>query len=136
MGSVLILPIRSMHHDGPDQPKRIDGQVALAAGDLFACVVTAFLAALGRANRLAVDDGRRGRRFFSNGLTNLHPQRVVNAFPGSVVSPVPEDIVNGLPVGKVVRHLSPLTAGASNVQDRVDYPPPTDWPSSVSAPLR
>src|SRR5262245_14506297 len=64
-GSVVVLPVGAMNDDRPDESERIDGQVSLAAGDLFSRVVAAFVASLSRANRLAVDDGHAGGRLLA-----------------------------------------------------------------------
>ena len=82
----MILPVRPMHDDRPHQPQRIDGQVPLAAGDLFARIVAPFFASFGRADRLAVDDRRRGRAPLADAAPHSPAQGVVNSFPEPIDS--------------------------------------------------
>src|SRR5690606_33474117 len=85
------------------QAQSIDRQVPLATGDFLGRIVTSLFASLGSANRLTVNNGHRGSRFLAGRLAHFFSQGIVNLSPSTVVSPVPENAVDRVPVGKIVR---------------------------------
>src|SRR5579863_816867 len=133
--SVIILPVCSMHHERPHQTERVDGQMPLAAGDLFPGVKATFLASFRCANRLAVDDRHTGRRLLASLLANPPAESLVNCRPDTISTPTPEDRVDRLPLRKVMRQLPPLAARANHIQNRIDNPPTANRPSTTSGLL-
>jgi hypothetical protein len=115
-----------MYHDRPHQAQRIDGQMPFAARDLLSGIVASFFAPFGCADRLAVDDRRRGCAPFADTASQPPAQHIVNPFPDFGFPPSPEDRVHGLPFGKVGRQLPPLTASPHNIQHGVNDSPAVD----------
>ena len=124
-----------MHDDSPNQSQRVDGDVSLAAGDLFAGVVASFFAPFGRPDRLTVDDRHARRELFAHRLTQPPQECFVDLRPHTGFTPSPEKRVYRLPFGKVARQGAPLTAGAVEIEDGVDDPSSVDMkPADLSNP--
>ena len=84
---VTVLDIGSVD-EGMDQIALGIGQdMALAAFDLFAGIIAARTAALGRLDALAVDDAGAWRGLATLGLARDHQQRMVQRLPQPVVAP-------------------------------------------------
>src|SRR5690606_39300395 len=88
-GLVVIHPACRVHDYRHQQSQGIDGDVPLAAGDLFAAVVAAFFAAFRRTDGLTVDDSHTGSRFLAVLPAHFLPQRIVNPLPNAGLSPTP-----------------------------------------------
>jgi len=65
--------------------------------DLFARVVAPDAAALGRLDRLAIQDCGARLRVFADPLADLGPQSGMKTIPGAVIAPAAKVIVDGLP---------------------------------------
>ena len=63
---------------------------------------------------------------------DLRAQRVVDALPGAIVTPLPEIVIDGLPFRIVVRQQASLTAGDDKVEDRVDDLAHVDAPGAAT----
>src|SRR5436190_23785305 len=120
-----------MHDDRPHQSQGVNRQMPLTTGDLLARVVASFFAPFRRANRLTVHDCHTGRRLLATLLSNSSAESLMNSLPDTVSTPAPEDGVNRLPLGKIMRQCSPLTTCSIDVQDRVENQPPTNGPPAT-----
>src|SRR6516165_7781682 len=92
------------------------------AFDLLGRVVATRPAALGRLDRLTVDDTGRRARFTASRFARLQQQLKIDALKQAVVSPIVEIALRGRERRKVLRQHPPLTAGPRDVQDRVPTP--------------
>src|SRR5882724_5440244 len=122
----MILPIGAVHDHRPPQSQGINRQMPLAASDLFSRIVASFFASFRRANRLTVHDRHAGRRFLAALLTDSSAECLMDPLPDSISTPTPEDSVNSLPLGKIMRQRSPLATGSIEVQDRIEDQTPTN----------
>src|SRR5262245_13396237 len=132
--TILVLHVGTMHDHGEDQPQRVDSKVPFASADLFASVVAPLAANFRGPHALAVENRGAGRGLPTLGATHLLAEHVVNRLPHAVQPPVPEQIVNRLPIRKVARQLPPLTTGAVHIKNRIDDLPTTDlaWPPDAT----
>jgi len=53
-------------------------------------------------------------------LTDHNAQGVVNFLPNTGLSPTPKHGVNSFPFGKILRQISPLTAGSHQIKQGID----------------
>src|ERR1044071_54938 len=74
---------------------------------------------IGRTDRLAIQDGRRGLRAFPDGVAHGLTQQIVDDLPAALLGPKPEVMVNRLPRAKVTGQEAPGTTGAHEVKQRV-----------------
>ena len=70
-GAVAILDIGGVHLGADQQTASISHNVTLTAFDLLGCIVTTRPAALGRLDRLTVDDTGRRARFTARRLARF-----------------------------------------------------------------
>ena len=132
----LVLAVSGMDNHDKNQAQRIDGQVSLSAVDLFPRVIATFCSSFGCANRLAVNDGCRGRRFLPMMLSYFLSQTIMNPLPSAIISPVPEYPVNCAPIWQVFWKHSPLASRSCHIQYGVDNPSSIDRPSTSTRPRR
>src|SRR4051812_38318425 len=125
-----------MHDHSPHQPEGVHGQVPLATGNIFACIVASFFTPFRRANRLTVHDRHAGRGLLSTVLSDLSAESLIDSLPQTVSSPTPENGVHGFPLRKVMRQRSPLAACSIHVHDRIQNQPPTNGPPATLRLLR
>src|SRR5436190_6018431 len=125
-GAILILHIGAMYDHGQDQPQGIDCQMSFATSHLFAGIVATNAANFRGFYALAVEN--RGAGFGLSPLctTQSLAEFVVNLLPQAPELPLPEQIVNRSPLGKVARQLAPLTACAVHIQNGIDHLPPAN----------
>ena len=116
---VAVLHRSGCDHHKENQTQAIDRDVALASGNLFACVITALSCLIGRFNRLAVDDGRSGRNGTSFSFAHTVPKHIVNKGPSPILAPSSEVAVKRLPRSKVVGQQSPRAARTDHIEDSV-----------------
>jgi len=69
---------------------------------------------------LTIEDSRAWLRMTTSGLAHLLAQLVVNAFPGSVLSPVAKVGIDSLPGRKIMWKEAPLAAGTQDIEDGID----------------
>jgi hypothetical protein len=119
MGTFMVLPIRPMHDDRPDESLGVNRQVAFASSNLFPGVVTPFFASFGRPRGLAVDNRRRRLAPLAYALPHHPPQGIVNVLSHTRLTPPPKGRVHRSPLGKVPRQLAPLATRANHVQHRI-----------------
>lgn len=110
---VTRVPIQSTR-DTVHRPK------SFSSANAWFASATANLSHRPGLDRLAVQDGGTGFRRMTIGLTQLFTQGIVNAFPGSLQTPLAKVSIDGLPRRQVVGQVTPLTSGASYIQNRID----------------
>ena len=86
----------------------------------FSRVVAAFATAVGRLDRLAIQDGRGWPGLAALDAAAFGAEGVVDPLPGSVGLPAAEVGVDRLPGREVVGQQPPGTAGAAEVEDSRD----------------
>ena len=118
--SISILDIGRMHHHRQQQPHGIYNDVSLSTVDLLASVIATRPPFFRRLNRLAVYDGRARCWVAAFGLPNFGPQRLMDSFPCTILSPFPKIPPHGAPRREVMRHGSPRAPVAQNVHNAVD----------------
>ena len=119
-GTGAVLDSGGMHDDAQHQAKRVDEQVALAPRQLLRSIVAMRATALGRLDRLAVEDDSARRGMPPDCLAQPLTQDRVQALPGPIQKRGAQVAVHRGPRPVVVRQQAPLTATAQHVQDAVD----------------
>jgi len=106
---------------GEGQAQRIHQEMALATFDPFMRVESADAAGLlDRFHGLGVNDGCARIGVFANASTFGVPQRPPEMRPNACATKLSEVIVGGLPRWEFARQISPRTAGAQEIKDRVE----------------
>ena len=140
-GTIAILDIGGVHLGADQQTASIGHNVTLAAFDLLGGIVATRPAALGRLDRLTVDDPRRWARFTTRRFARLQQQLEIDLLKQAIVSPIVEIALHSGERGKVLRQHPPLTAGPRDIQDRVKHGSqlrsraagPKAWPLAYAA---
>ena len=94
--------------------------MAFTAFDAFAGIVTHRAAVTGGLHALAVENGRRGAAALAVRAPHEDAQSVVEHGPLLVVHPLPEDVINSLPAGKVGGQIAPRAAALHEIQKGVN----------------
>ena len=94
--------------------------MSLAAVNVLGVVATPGLAPAGRVDRLAVDAGRGAGMIGLLGGPDLAPQRVVEPVQSSVLRQVSKSAPDGAFGGEVAGQVTPLAAGAEEIEHSVD----------------
>ncbi len=110
------------HDHAEHQPQSIHQQMAFAPFDAFAGIVTHRATVTGGLHALTVENGRRGATALALTAPHQHTQGVVEHGPLMVVNPLPEDMVNGLPAGKVSGQIAPWTATLGQIENGFNDP--------------
>jgi len=100
-----------MHDKRRSAGERVDEDVALATFDLLARVVAVAAPLFRRLHRLAIDDAGARIALPPHRLAQVAVELIVDAFPGTVLLPRREVVVERLPLGQVMRtsrHAQPL----------------------------
>ena len=79
--AVTALDISGVDNGPDEQALGLGEDVALSAFDLFACVIAAWPAALGRFDALAVSHACRWRSFVPGCFTQPHQQHMIDRRP-------------------------------------------------------
>ena len=112
-------------HGHPEhQSQSIHQQMALPTLDPLAGVIADVAAVTSGLNTLAVQNRRRGPAAFTVSFPDECAQRIVEHRPLMVGDPLPEDMIDRFPMGKVGRQITPRTATLDQIQDGIDDPPP------------
>ena len=92
----------------------------LSAFDVFACVIPANAGHRSGLDALAIETSS-GRMLVASGLSaDLRSQGVVQALPGSIVTPEAKVVVNALPVREFLGQHAPLNATDDYIEDGID----------------
>src|SRR5438105_4783899 len=123
--SRTLAPSRSCMSAGRTTKPQIKPSVSTSTCRLrpaifFPRVVALGSAGFGRLHRLAVNHGSAGRFLAMVGLTQVHPQNVVDSLPHTAVAPRIEVVRYRLPRREVVRQHPPGAAAAGQVEHRID----------------
>ena len=119
------------HGYAEHQPQRIHQQMPLAAFDSFAGVITHGAAVPRRLHTLTVQNRGRGPAALVMGTPHERAQCVVEGRPLVVEGPVPEDMINGFPRGKVGGQIAPWAATFDNIEDGIQDAPPVGGRASA-----
>src|SRR5204863_10110102 len=122
-GTIAILDISGVHLGSDQQTGSIGHNVALTPFDLLGRIVTTRPAALGRLDRLTVDDPRRWSRFTARRFARLHQPRDIHVLKQAIDSPIVEIALHRRELRKVVRLHPQLTADPLNMLARVKHSP-------------
>jgi hypothetical protein len=113
------------------QPQGIHQQMPLAAFDPLAGVIANPAAVTSGFYTLTVQNRRRWAAALVVSSPNERAQRVVERGPLVVAYPLPEDMVNRFPSGKVSGQIAPRAATLDDIQDGIqDAPPINGWASA------
>ena len=107
---VRIAHVRFLDKHLAPQAQRVHQHMALTATEVLASVVAAWPAWVRRLDRLAIENGRGGLRLAPCRRAYALASRTVDLFPGTRVAPLPEVVVDGVPLGELVRQEAPPTA--------------------------
>ena len=117
--------------DAQHQSQGIHQQMSLAAFDPLTGVIAHPAAVTSGFHALTVQNRRRGPAAFAVSLPHECAQRVVERGPLVVADPLPEDMVNRFPSGKVDGQITPRAATFDEIQDGIqDAPPINGWASA------
>jgi len=120
------------HGHAEHQPQGIHQQMPLAAFDPLAGVITNPAAVTSGFYTLTVQNRRRGTTTLTVSLPHERAQRVVERGPLVVANPLPEDMLNRLPSGKVGRQITPRAATLDDIQDGIqDASPINRWATAL-----
>jgi hypothetical protein len=114
------------------QSQSIHQQMPLAAFDALAGVIANAPTVTGRFDTLTVQDGGGGPTALAVGSAHQDAQGIMNHGPLMVDHPLPENVINRFPVGKVGGQITPRTATFDQIEDRIDNVPPIFGRASAS----
>src|ERR1039458_7733282 len=80
---------------------------------------------------LAIQNRRRWLGSFVVSLPDENAQRVVEGRPQMVQGPLPEDMENGFPRGKVGGQIAPRDAALNDIEDGIQDAPPVGGRTSA-----
>ena len=119
------------HGHAEHQPQRIHQQMPLAAFDPLAGVITYGAAVTRRLHTLTVQNRGRGPAALVVGSPHERAQCVVEDSPLVVERPLPEDMINGFPRGKVGGQIAPWAATFDDIEDGIQDAPPVGGRTSA-----
>lgn len=112
------------HGHAEHQPQGIHQQMPLAAFDLFGGVITHGAAVPRRLHTLTIQNRGRGPAALVVGAPHERAQGVVEGGPLVVERPLPEDMIDSFPRGKVGRQIPPRAATFDDIEDGIQDAPP------------
>jgi len=112
------------HRHAEYQPQSVHQQMPFAAFDPLAGVIANVTAVAGGLDALTVQDGRRGPAALALGFPDEDAQSVIEHGPLMIVNPLPKDMIDGLPTGKVGGQITPGAATLDQIEDRLNDAPP------------
>src|ERR1035437_1448510 len=119
----------------PDhQPQSTPQQMPLAAFDPLAGVIADLPAVTCGFDTLTIQHRSRGPAAFGVGVADERAQTVVDRGARMVSDPLPEDMIDRFPMGKVGGQIAPRATTLDQIQDRVnDAPPIYGWTSTFGS---
>src|ERR1041384_3387394 len=120
LGAVTILHACGRHHYSNEQPQRVYQDMALAPFDLFGTIKACGPSAIGGLDALRVDNRGAGLAVAAFQDAEVTAQGIVDPFPGTIFSPAPKVMIDDAPGRQIVGDKAPRTAGAQDIQDRID----------------
>ena len=124
LGSGAFGDVSRGHGHAEHQPKSIHQQMAFAAFDPLAGVISNRTAGTGGFDALTVQNRDRRPAALAVSFPHEDAQGVVERGPQMVVHPLPEDMIHGFPMGKVAGQITPRATTLDQIQDGIDDPPP------------
>jgi hypothetical protein len=97
--------------------------MALAPFDLLGAVEPVVSTTIGRFDGLRVDHRRAGLGVAAFQVAEVTAQGSVDPLPGTIVSPAPKVVIDDAPGRQSVGDTPPRTAGAQDIQARIDNLP-------------
>src|SRR5215471_16744122 len=113
---VAILDVGCVHLGADQMPTGVSDDMALAALDLFARVVTARTPAFGGLDRLAIDHSGRGAGFATLAFAGNLQQKEIDLLPQTLFLPRVKVVLHGRPLRKIARQQTPRTRRSQNIQ--------------------
>src|SRR5208337_2541405 len=119
------------HSHAEHQSQSVHQQMSLASFDPLAGVIAHTATVTSGLHALTVQNRRRRPAALALSMPYECAQRVVERGPLMIVNPLPEDMVNRFPSGKVAGQITPWAATFDDIQDRIqDAPPIYGWASA------
>ena len=115
-----VVHVGGRHQHGQQQPHAVHDDVAFAAVHVLGVVPAALLPARSRINRLAVHARRSSGRPRFLRRADFATEKVVDRLERTVASPLVEVTPDGAFGREVLGQVTPLTAGAENVEKGID----------------
>ncbi len=126
--SVAFGDIGRTDGDAEHQPQSIHQQMPFSAFDPFTSVIANLTAVTGGFDTLTIQNGCRGSASFAVSFPDQCAQSVVERGPLVVTDPLPKNMVNRFPMGKILGQITPRTATLDEIQDGIkDAPPINRW---------
>jgi len=119
------------HDHAEHQPQSIHQQMALAAFDPLAGVITHRAAVPRRLHALTVQNRGCGPAALVVGAAYQRAQSVVEGRPLMVERPFAEDMIDGFPRGKVGGQIAPRTTAFDDIEDGIQDAPPVGGRASA-----
>src|SRR5215472_18392476 len=101
-------------------PTGVSDDMALAALDLFARVVTARTPAFGGLDRLAIDHSGRGAGFATFAFAGNLQEKEIDLLPQPLFLPRVKIVLHRRPLWKIARQQTPRTRRSQNIQESLD----------------
>jgi len=131
LGSLAFRGAGWGHGHAEHQPQRIHQQMPLAAFDPLAGVITHGAAVPRRLHTLTVQNRGRGPTALVVGSPHERAQRIVEDCPLVVERPLPEDMIDGFPWGKVGGQVAPRAATFDDIENGIQDAPPVGGRTSA-----
>jgi len=119
------------HGHAGHQPQGIHQQLPLAAFDPLAGIMASPATVTSGLDALAVENGSGGLIALTVSFPNERAQGVIERSPLVVAGPLPEDMVNRFPSGKVEGQITPRAATLDEIQDGIQDAPPINGRASA-----
>jgi len=119
--AVTVLDARGMNREVQWQADRISNQMTLAPIDFLASVIATQTARFRGFHALTVNHTRRRRGLPAGSLAYLHQEDHPDTMPDAVVPKAPEIAVDRALRRKLLWQHVPGTAGADQIEDRVQH---------------
>src|SRR2546421_4965188 len=120
LGSATILHTCGGHDYHDEQSQGVHEDMPLAPVDLLGAVEPVVTTTIGRCEGLRVDHACARLPVTSREYAEVTAQDIVDPFPGTIFSPAPKIMIDNAPGRHIVGHMPPRTAGAQDIQDRID----------------
>jgi hypothetical protein len=120
---VAILDVGGVHLGANQMPTGVRDDMALAALDLFARVVTSRTSAFGGLDRLAIDHSGRGAGFATFAFAGHLQEKEIDLLPQTLFLPRVKVVLYRRPLRKIARQQTPRTRRSQNIQESLHNPP-------------
>src|SRR4051794_24417440 len=109
-----------MHKDFEHQAQRVDQEGAFASLHFLAAIVAAGPAGMWGLYGLSIENRRGGLCVASGRYTHAFSQTTVDLLPETGPTPLPEVIIDGLPLRQIMGQQAPRNTAPQHIQHRID----------------